>query len=96
MQALYAFRDNIMPHYSKLVEAAINALSKNGGNIDENEFIDACRWVYDGVREIRRAVLVNRAYEDIESDSDIEEEDEEPEPRSRTTSVAESSGQYML
>ena len=28
--------------------------------VDENEFIDACRLVYDGVREVRRAVLLNR------------------------------------
>ena len=28
--------------------------------MDENEFIEACRLVYDGVREVRRAVLSNR------------------------------------
>ena len=28
--------------------------------MDENEFIEACRQVYDGVREVRRAVLSNR------------------------------------
>jgi catenin alpha len=28
--------------------------------VDENDFIDASRLVYDGVREIRRAVLMNR------------------------------------
>ena len=50
MQAVYAFRDNIMPHYSKVVENAIESLAVNkNGTMDENEFIDACRWVYDGV-----------------------------------------------
>ena len=28
--------------------------------MEENEFIEACRQVYDGVREVRRAVLSNR------------------------------------
>ena len=28
--------------------------------MEENEFIEACRLVYDGVREVRRAVLSNR------------------------------------
>ena len=28
--------------------------------VDENDFIDASRLVYDGVRDIRRAVLMNR------------------------------------
>ena len=28
--------------------------------IDENEFIDASRLVYDAVREVRKAVLTNR------------------------------------
>ena len=51
MQAVYAFRDNIMPHYSKVVENAMESLAVNkSGTMDENEFIDACRWVYDGVR----------------------------------------------
>ena len=50
MQAVYAFRDNIMPHFSKTVEAAISTMSNNGsGPVKEDEFVDACRWVYDGV-----------------------------------------------
>ena len=40
---------------------AVDALSQNPtGDIDENEFIDASRLVYDGVRDIRQAVLMNR------------------------------------
>lgn len=40
---------------------AVDALSSNPPkDVDENEFIDASRLVYDGVREIRRAVLMNR------------------------------------
>ena len=48
-----------MPNFSSHVENAVNALGVNK-TVDENEFIDASRLVYDGVREIRRAVLLNR------------------------------------
>lgn len=50
-----------MSKFAVRVDAAVSALG-NGGNagLDENEFIDASRLVYDGVREIRRAVLMNR------------------------------------
>ena len=50
-----------MPNFAQRVEAAVKALSCNPNkDVDENEFIDASRLVYDGVREIRRAVLMNR------------------------------------
>ena len=44
-----------------MVEMAVDALSASPpAETDENEFIDASRMVYDGVRDIRRAVLLNR------------------------------------
>lgn len=50
-----------MPNFAQRVEVAVAALSTNPNkDVDENEFIDASRLVYDGVREIRRAVLMNR------------------------------------
>lgn len=50
-----------MSKFDQRVEAAVNALSSNSNkDVDENDFIDASRLVYDGVREIRRAVLMNR------------------------------------
>lgn len=50
-----------MPNFAEKVEIAVDALSCNPPReIDENEFIDASRLVYDGVREIRQAVLINR------------------------------------
>ena len=52
-----------MPQFAREVEGAVNALStRPPGYVDENEFIDASRLVYDGVREIRRAVLMNRVW----------------------------------
>lgn len=50
-----------MPNFAQKVEMAVEALSASPHKeMDENEFIDASRLVYDGVREIRRAVLMNR------------------------------------
>ena len=50
-----------MPNFAERVEVAVDALgSTPQKEVDENEFIDGSRLVYDGVREIRRAVLMNR------------------------------------
>lgn len=49
-----------MSKFGVRVDAAVAALGGGGGGLDENDFIDASRLVYDGVREIRRAVLMNR------------------------------------
>jgi catenin alpha len=55
------FVSAVMPNFAQRVEVAVDALSSNPPkDVDENEFIDASRLVYDGVREIRRAVLMNR------------------------------------
>lgn len=44
----------------------LEALQSNSPkDVDENDFIDASRLVYDGVREIRRAVLMNRVSKPI-------------------------------
>jgi catenin alpha len=50
-----------MPNFAEKVEIAVDALSYNPPReVDENEFIDASRLVYDGVRDIRQAVLLDR------------------------------------
>ncbi|XP_039301204.1 catenin alpha-2-like, partial [Nilaparvata lugens] len=57
----------VMPNFAQRVEVAVDALSSNPPkDVDENEFIDASRLVYDGVREIRRAVLMNRTDEELD------------------------------
>lgn len=57
------FFNLVMPNFAQRVELAVDALSTNPPKeVDENDFIDASRLVYDGVREIRRAVLMNRVY----------------------------------
>ena len=50
-----------MPNFAEKVEVAVDSLTSSPQReVDENEFIDASRLVYDGVRDIRRAVLMNR------------------------------------
>ena len=51
----------VMPRFTEQVEAAVEALSSDPAlPMDENEFIDASRLVYDGIRDIRKAVLMIR------------------------------------
>ena len=52
---------SVVPNFAQKVEKAVDALSRNPQrDVDENEFIEASRLVYDGVRDVRRAVLMNR------------------------------------
>lgn len=61
MQAVKVVRDDILDTFEKKVDNTVAALKSNPPkDPDENEFIDASRTVFEGVREIRRAVLMNR------------------------------------
>lgn len=78
-----------MPEFEAKLERSVRELSSDPmGDPQENEFIDASRLVYDGVREIRRAVLMIKDPEDIE-DSDYEEVVEGSLVGSRITSQVE-------
>uniref|UniRef100_A0A0B7AJ53 Catenin alpha n=1 Tax=Arion vulgaris TaxID=1028688 RepID=A0A0B7AJ53_9EUPU len=60
MEAVVMLRDQIMPNFAEKVEVAVDALSSNPQReVDENDFIEASRLVYDGVRDIRQAVLMS-------------------------------------
>ncbi|XP_043472563.1 catenin alpha isoform X2 [Leptopilina heterotoma] len=72
LEAVKVLREQVMPKFAQRVEIAVDALGSNPAkDVDENDFIDASRLVYDGVREIRRAVLMNRADEDLDPE-DVE------------------------
>lgn len=61
LEAVRVLNEQVMPKFNQRVQVAIQALSNyTPKEVDENDFIDASRLVYDGVREIRRAVLMNR------------------------------------
>uniref|UniRef100_A0A673JUX3 Catenin alpha-1 n=1 Tax=Sinocyclocheilus rhinocerous TaxID=307959 RepID=A0A673JUX3_9TELE len=83
LEATKLLTNTVMPRFTEQVEAAVEALSTNPSKpVDENEFIDASRLVYDGVRDIRKAVLMIRTPEELD-DSDFETEDFDS--RSRTS-----------
>ncbi|XP_031335961.1 catenin alpha isoform X3 [Photinus pyralis] len=72
LEAVKVLNEQVMPKFGQRVAVAVSALSSNPTKeVDENDFIDASRLVYDGVREIRRAVLMNRADEDLDPE-DVE------------------------
>ena len=61
---LFTLFTPVMPRFAEQVGVAIEALSANVPQpFEENEFIDASRLVYDGVRDIRKAVLMIRVCE---------------------------------
>ena len=77
LEAVKVLRNEFIPMFNNQVDSAVTALdSSPPGNVDENEFIDASRLVYDGVREVRRAVLMNRGEEEIDSDTEWDDFDE--------------------
>lgn len=83
LDATKLLSNTVMPRFTEQVEAAVEALSCDPAQpMDENEFIDASRLVYDGIRDIRKAVLMIRTPEELD-DSDFETEDFDV--RSRTS-----------
>uniref|UniRef100_A0A8C2X3Q3 Catenin (cadherin-associated protein), alpha 1 n=1 Tax=Cyclopterus lumpus TaxID=8103 RepID=A0A8C2X3Q3_CYCLU len=83
LEATKLLTNTVMPRFTEQVESAVEALSANPSlPVDENEFIDASRLVYDGIRDIRKAVLMIRTPEELD-DSDFETEDFDV--RSRTS-----------
>lgn len=90
LEAVLVLRDQVMPNFAQRVELAVDALGTSPQReVDENEFIDASRLVYDGVREIRRAVLMNRTAEELDSETEIEYEDNTYETRSKSSAHTE-------
>ncbi|XP_028029884.1 catenin alpha isoform X3 [Bombyx mandarina] len=87
LEAVTVLRDQVMSKFAVRVDAAVSALGGGaGGALDENDFIDASRLVYDAVREIRRAVLMNRTSDDLDTDTEFEPvEDMTMETRSRSS-----------
>jgi catenin alpha len=75
MEAVIMLRDQIMPNFAEKVEMAVDALSCHPPReVDENDFIEASRLVYDGVRDIRQAVLMSGVDFDESDSEDYEDE----------------------
>jgi len=60
-----------LPNFSQKVEDVIAKLTYKYviNDLDENEFIEACKRVYEAVRKIRRAVLISKCEYETDSDS---------------------------
>ena len=56
-----------------------------GAEVDENEFIDACRMIYDGVRDVRYNYLSSVECNESGLDSDMEEGDRVQQKKEKTT-----------
>lgn len=51
----------MVPHFARHVDGAVDCLTaRPPQEADEVEFVDASQRVYDGVRDVRRAVLLIR------------------------------------
>ncbi|XP_017787094.1 PREDICTED: catenin alpha-like isoform X2 [Nicrophorus vespilloides] len=86
LEAVKVLNDQVMPKFGQRVSVGVAALSSNPPKeVDENDFIDAARLVYDGVREIRRAVLMNRADEDLDPEDVVVDENYTLETRSKSS-----------
>ena len=64
-------KDQLLTNFARSVEYAVAALSQRQ-DPNDNGFIEASRLVYDGVHDVRNAVLMLYDNE-YESDSDVEE-----------------------
>ena len=92
LEAVAMLKQQVMPNFAERVEMAVDALSgRSRAEVDENEFIDAARLVYDGVRDIRRAVLMSRSPDELEDDSEVEYEydDDIYERQSRSSHITD-------
>ena len=53
-------------------------------DIDENDFIDACRMVYDGVRDVRHNYVSSLECDEGDMDSEVEEETKREQSQEKT------------
>ena len=75
----FVAKSNIIVH--TLQDPAVDLSPNNFGRIaEENDFIEASRQVYDGVRDVRNRVELDRPQGEVYYDSDLETEDPIYEP----------------
>lgn len=84
MEAVIILRNQVMSTFANKIENSVDAITSQPlRKVDENEFIDASRLVCDGVREIRKCVLLNRNLEELDSETKLEYKDNTFETRSK-------------
>ena len=80
LEAVTVLRREVMVTFSKRVSEMIRE-ARNDKEIDENDFIDACRMVYDGVRDVRHNYISSLESDEAGADSEVENEKYEQEER---------------
>jgi len=88
LEAVKVLRDQVLPNFAQRVDVAVDRLTaapSAKGDVDENEFVDASHLVYDGVREIRMAVLMNKADDELDPDDVLLDEYHTLELRSKSS-----------
>lgn len=77
-ECVCVLRDQLLIGFAHAVEFAVSALT-SGASLDDNGFIEAARLVYDGIHDVRNAVLMlydgsvgigGAAYDDDDDDDD--------------------------
>ncbi|XP_060225405.1 catenin alpha-3 [Meriones unguiculatus] len=65
----------VIPEFVTQVNAALDALSKNSLTVlDDNQFVDISKKIYDTIHDIRCSVMMIRTPEELEDVSDLEED----------------------
>lgn len=60
LESVRVLSDQVISKFAQRVDVVASLSASAPREVDENDFIDASRMVYDAVREIRRTVLMNR------------------------------------
>jgi catenin alpha len=87
-EGVNVLRSTLMPQFEQQVATTVKKIDDGTEitDVDENEFIDASRLVYDGIRDIRCAVLTNQ---NPDAFFDVEDEDDRGSFISRQSSVTD-------
>uniref|UniRef100_A0A1L8E3S0 Putative alpha-catenin n=2 Tax=Nyssomyia neivai TaxID=330878 RepID=A0A1L8E3S0_9DIPT len=87
LDAVKVLRDEVLSEFAERVNKACVALESNSKkDVDENDFIDASHVIFEGIRKIRHAILMNRTPEDLDTDTEFEPVDDMTlETRSRSS-----------
>jgi catenin alpha len=73
LESVCVLRDQLIPNFARSVEYAVSGLSSQPmRDPDDNGFIEASRLVYDGVHDVRNAVLMLHDH-DYDAESEIED-----------------------
>ena len=75
LEAVKMLNDQTMPTFATKVKGTVQTINDDpDADIDENDFMETTLHIFNGVRDIREAVLLNRGAEDpdspVESDTD--------------------------